>query len=668
MKKPHQVRQLRPDSTPQILTAILSLLLVLVTLVVFWPVKNDSFLVYDDPQYVLSNPHVESGLTLKNIIWAFGNVYASNWHPLTWISLMLDVEIFGHTAAAPHLINLFFHICNTLLLFLCLRGWTGAIWRSGLVAALFAIHPLHVESVAWVAERKDVLSAFFFFMTLWFYGRFARKSTDGKFGAQMNYGLALLCFVFALMSKAMVVSLPFLLLLVDYWPLQRLKADGAGIWPGFKKLAWEKAPFFLLSAVFCAVTFAAQREGGAIQSFGSYSPGARIANSLAAYEEYLAKAVWPVDLMLPYPPFPPLAAATVMGAALLLAGLVFGALWSARKFPFILVGSFWFLGMLVPVIGLVPIGMVSIADRYTYVPLVGLFIVFAWSAGAIAGRRMFAKILMILTAVAALIVCAVLTGWQLNYWQNSQTLFTHAIKINQKNAPAWYELGCYFLQEQKCDDAIHCFVQVVRLAPNYGNPYDDLGLALAAAGRLPEAIASYHQALNNHPNDARAQNNLGMALAMQGQLDQAIFWYRRAVRSDPTDPATFDNLGVALAGEGKIDDAIQQFKLALQIDPDSADAYHNLGLALAQSGRLDEAMENYHKAIRLDPNSSSTYFNLGNAQAQQGNMSNAISSYQTSLKLDPNNPQAQFNLASALRSVGRTNEAGILLDNRQPLK
>lgn len=662
-----KVKRSRADSTPRIYSAILALLLGVVTIIVFWPVKNELFLVYDDPQYVLSNPHVQNGLTLRDVAWAFEATYAANWHPLTWISHMLDIEIFGHAAAAPHLINLFFHVSNTLLLFLILRAWTGAIWRSGLTAALFAIHPLHVESVAWIAERKDVLSTFFLFVTFWFYGRFAQKPHAGKLQPRINYALALLSFIFALMSKPMVVTLPFLLLLVDYWPFQRLRADSVReFFSDLKRLALEKTPFFFSSAVLCAVTIAVQQKGGAIQS--SYSPGVRIENALMAYERYLAKTVWPVDLMLPYPPFPPLTTVAVAGAAMLLTALVVGAFWSARKFPFIITGFFWFLGMLVPVVGLVPVGMVSIADRYTYVPIVGLFIILAWCIGAIGRHRLHLKILMTSVAIVALIACAVMTRSQLSYWQNSETLFTHALRINQENAPAWYQLGSYFLQEGRSDDAIRCFSEVVRLAPNYGNPYDDLGLALAAAGRLPDAIASYHQALASHPNDPKTLENLGMALAMQGHFDEAVYCYQQAIRVDPTDPVTFDNLGVALASEGKTGEAIQQFQMALQLDPNYAEGYHNLGLALAQSGRLDEAIKNYRKAIQINPNAGATYFNLANALAEQGNSAEAISCYDTSLRLDSNNPRAQFNLASVLVSVGRTNDARTHLENALQLK
>lgn len=289
-----------------------------------------------------------------------------------------------------------------MLLFFILRAWTGAIWRSGLVAALFAIHPLHVESVAWIAERKDVLSTFFFFLTLWFYGRFAQKPDAKKSKARLNYALALLFFIFALMSKPMVVTLPFLLLLVDYWPLRRLRtASVREFWSDLRKLAWEKTPFFLLSAVLCAVTITAQQRGAAIQS--NYSSGARIENALMAYEKYLVKTVWPADLMLPYPPFPALTAAVVTGAAALLAVLLIGAFWSARKYPFITMGCLWFLGMLVPVIGMVPIGMASIADRYTYVPVVGLFVIFAWGLGRLCGNRLFLRVLMTSVAIAALV-------------------------------------------------------------------------------------------------------------------------------------------------------------------------------------------------------------------------------------------------------------------------
>jgi hypothetical protein len=431
----------------------ISVLLVVAVFLVFGQTLWHDFVNYDDQDYFYSNPHVKAGLTWSGVMWAFRTGYAANWHPLTWLSLMLDAQLFGPGAAGPHLTNVLLHATNTVLLFLLLQRLTDAHWRSAFVAALFGLHPLHVESVAWAAERKDVLSGLFFMLTLLMYARFVELSKVQSPKSKVFYALSLLLFACGLLSKPMLVTLPFVLLLLDYWPLNRfavstLKFQSSTI----LRLALEKLPFLALSVASSAVTFVAQKD--AVQPFDRIPMGIRAVNAMVSCVRYLRKMFWPVDLAIPYP-YPGHWSFELfwLSAAVFLAAIVF-VVWLGRRFPFLITGWFWYLGMLVPVIGLVQVGAQSMADRYTYLPLIGVFILLVWGAGEVLESWRLPKQVMWSMAMLILAACTARTLDQLRLWQNTETLFHHTITVTKSNAVAYYNLGEYYSGKGKLDEAV----------------------------------------------------------------------------------------------------------------------------------------------------------------------------------------------------------------------
>jgi protein O-mannosyl-transferase len=611
--------------------AVLCLALALGTFIVFGRVLECDYVNCDDPDYVTSNPEVLGGLTLSGAAWAFRTTAAGNWHPLTWLSHMLDVSLFGVGARGPHLLNLLLHVASTVLLFLLLRQFTGAIWRSALVAALFAVHPLHVESVAWISERKDVLSTFFGLLTVCEYGRYARKRagtgtmsrTSFFRGWVLDYSLALLFFAFGLMSKPMLVTLPFVLLLLDYWPLNRMSGAGS-LAPNAKKpslmnpegsrvglrrsvllrLSKEKIPFFLLSAISCAVTFLAQKAGGAVQPFSNLPLELRIENALVAYARYLGKTFWPADLCViyPLPDHWPLGLVLFSASLVCVVSAVAGVL--ARRFPFLPVGWFWFLGTLIPVIGLVQVGAQSMADRYTYLPLTGIFIMLVLGIGEAVARLRLSRLGVIGVGAAATALvgtCAMLTRDQVSYWRDSGTLFRHAIAVSRKNYIAYDALGSYLYERGLVDEAADNYRAALKINPAYADAQSNLGVVLADQGRFDEAIQCYLNALRLNPNLADAHNNLGNALRHRERLEDAIVHYHRALQISPSFAAAYVNLGNALVQQGQFEQAIDQYRTALQIRADFAEAHFNLGAVLVRLGRREEGIAQMLEALRLKP-------------------------------------------------------------------
>lgn len=532
-------------------------LLSLLVLAVFLQAGSFSFTVYDDDQYLTGNPRVQSGLSAEGVAWAFTTTHAANWHPLTWLSHMLDVELFGMDPGAHHRVNVAFHAANTLLLFLVLLRMTAAPGRSAFVAALFAVHPLHVESVAWVAERKDLLCAFFWFLALGAYARYAARPVLKR------YLPVLLLFALALLSKPMAVTLPFVFLLLDFWPLRRASSSA-----GILRLLPEKIPLFALTAASCAVTLVAQQQGGALAPLRALAPGVRLAHALVAYAAYLGKTLWPASLAVFYP-HPGIAppAWKVAGAILLLAALSALAVWRRDRSPWILTGWLWFLGTLVPVIGLVQVGEQAIADRYTYLPLVGIFLALAWELPEIARRCNLPGRALQAGAVLVLLPLAVASWVQTGYWKNGETLFQHALEVTENN---WMAQG-------------------------------NLGWTLTEQGRLAEAIPHYVEALQTHPAFAPAHNNLGVTLGRLGRFGEAEAQFRQALLLAPRFADAHTNLGVVLRQRGAVDEAISQYREALRIRPDAAIAHFNLGNALAQQGKVEEAVRHYLEALKHRP-------------------------------------------------------------------
>ncbi|MGA2787913.1 MAG: tetratricopeptide repeat protein [Verrucomicrobiota bacterium] len=656
-----------------------SLLLAAVTLAVYWPVTSHDFVNCDDGLYVTDNEHVRGGLTLAGIRWAFGALDAANWHPVTWLSHMLDVTLFGMNPEAHHLMNALFHSANVVLLFAWLWRMTGARWRSAMVAALFALHPLHVESVAWVAERKDLLSTCFGFLSLFCYAGYVQKrskvagrepgakaaSISSTRSGSFDYILAFLFLALGLMSKPMLVTWPFLMLLLDYWPLRRFEPTTSKAresqadtrLPTVWTLVREKMPFLFLSLASSIITVIAQANGRAVLSLKQLPFDERLGNALISYARYLGKMFWPVNLVMPYP-FPEhWPAAAVISSSLLVVSLSVGAFWFRRRWPFLSVGWFLFLGLLIPVIGILQVGAQSMADRYTYVPLVGIFIIVVWGVDAILIRWRLPQALGVLGAGLVLAGCVILTRNQLSYWQDSETLLRHTIAATKDNAFACYDLGCYLEDKGQDSAALEYFQRAVRISPNYTKSLNNIGKILANEGHLDEAIQYYNRALQSDPDHLSALNNLGAALADKHQFTEATAMYEKVLRLDPNFVYARYNLGVALEAEGRWEEAVGQYTEALRLKPDYWQAHNCLGYLLMLHGRRDEAVSHFLESLRLNPNQADAHFNLGNALAIQQKYEEAVLQFTECLKLSPNYAPAHKNLGMALARLGRREEA-----------
>lgn len=554
--------------------AVLCAALILLTFAVFRPLTRHRFLEYDDGLLVTRNPHVYSGLQAQNVAWAFTSFSGANWIPVARLSHMLDMELFGLDAGRHHLVNLLLHALNVLLLFGVLSALTGSRWRSALVAALFAVHPLHVESVSWVAERKDVLCALFGLLAVRAYIRQRRKPGRRRLAAVSAF-LAL-----GLMSKPMLVTLPFVLLLLDWWPLGRIRrttVPGGSPPARFPRhLLTEKAPLFGLSIASCLVTLVAQSRGGAITSLDVLPAGVRIANAAIAYAAYLGKLVWPTNLAIIYPVNLAAAWLPTAGAAVLLAGITALAVIAARRRPYLLAGWLWYCGMLVPVSGLVQVGLQSMADRYTYLPLIGVFIALAWVAQEAAARTRRGTVVVSTLCLAALGVLAVLARAQVGLWRDDGTLFEHAVSSTTRNYVAMNNLGTYLAQNGAPERGLALLRDAVRVSPGDSKSWSNLGMILARGRQLVEAESSLRTALRLNPNLVVAHNNLGIVFAMQGGLE----------------------------------DARQEFQAALKLQPDYADGRSNLARIFELQGRWEQSRDTYQLALRDDPHQTGARLGL----------------------------------------------------------
>ncbi len=614
-------------------TTILCGVLLAVTLGVFVQTSNHQFINLDDPLYVTNNPFVKAGITTRNVLWAFTTTAASNWHPFTWLSHMADVEIFGVNPRWHHLTNVFIHTAATLLLFLFLVRITGASWQSLFVAALFALHPLHVESVAWVAERKDVLSCFFWLLTLLFYARYVKQPGFRR------YLLALLSFVVGLMTKPMLVTLPLVMLLLDYWPFNRFNREQApdGTTPGSALffLVREKVPFLLLSVLSAVLTMYAQDKGGALKSLDTASFGLRIGNAVMAYVKYLGKTIWPQDLAILYP-FPssvPLWQALISCLALIFISVA--VIRYRRRHPCLLVGWFWFLVTLVPVIGIVRVGGQSMADRYTYIPLIGLFILCSWLVpDLIRGWRHRQAIVAILSVMVT--SALTITTWhQIGYWKDNISLYQHTLQVTAGNYLILNNYGIALADQGRFAEAILEYQKALRAWPKSATAHVNWGAALAHQGRFVEAIEHYNEALKLIPDYALAHANLGRALANLGRVDEAVAHYEEALRIDPSLADVHLNLGIILIKKGEYENALQHYGMVLQLEPNSAKGPINMGVALAQEGRMDEAIRCFSEALSIDPKSVEAHFNLGIILARQNRVEEATNHFSKALFLKP---------------------------------
>jgi tetratricopeptide (TPR) repeat protein len=562
--------------------ALLCFLLAVVTFAVYLPVRNHEFVRYDDDVYVARNPNVQSGLTAQNIKWAFTASYCSYWHPLTWLSHMLDYQLFDARPGPQHLVNVFLHAANTLLLFIVLNRMTNRIWPCVFVACLFALHPLNVESVAWVAERKNVLSTLFWLLTMLAYARYAERPSIDR------YLITLVLFAMGLMSKPMLVTLPFALLLLDYWPLNRLLNSQFSILNSL----FEKLPFIFLSGISGIITFITAKKVGAMSDVYLVPFRERIANAIVSYLDYIGKMIWPARLAVLYPlPIGGIPAAKVALYAIILVLITALIIYHGRRRKYLLVGWLLFLGTLVPVIGIVQVGAQAMADRYTYVPLIGLFIIIAFAAADLFEKIPFRKIILTTLAGAILLACAVATSIQLKYWKNSFSLFEHTIAVTKNNYVIFNSYASVIGPLGRYEEAAKYLTEAVRIMPNFPEAHHNLGNALRNLGNFDQAIRHYNISLQLDPTYTSAHYGLGLALADKGDYDAAIEHYKICLGPDAD---LKQNTGAAQTADQSLN--------ITRAGPDTPKLLSTIGSAYAQKGQYAQAVEYYKKALQIDPN------------------------------------------------------------------
>ncbi|HEY3853942.1 MAG TPA: tetratricopeptide repeat protein [Verrucomicrobiae bacterium] len=641
-------------------TVLIAFILALGTALLYWPVAGFDFVNLDDPDYVLNNIHIKNGLSWSGLMWCFQAGYAQNWHPLTWFSHMFDCQLFGLRPGPPHLVNVLLHIADSIMLFVAIKRLTGAFWRGAMVAALFAWHPMHVESVAWIAERKDVLSAFFWMLTLWFYARYAEELAVKGPKSKRFYWLALLSFAFGLMAKPMIITLPCVLLLLDWWPLKR---NGNFDRQTFFPLLREKAPFFLLSVASGVMTIIAQTRGGAVAALGIVSPAMRVSNVVVAYLRYIEKLLYPADLSVIYPlefeAHPALvlsAVAFMVGASLLVFDL-------RTKRPYLMFGWFWFLGTLIPVIGIIQVGGQSMADRYTYIPSIGIFIVVCWLAVDVSRNlRGHAAFLAILGATTV-IACAATTQRQIKYWQNSGTLFQHALAIDPNNYIAHGCYGCYLRDNGQLDQAQGEFQRAIEISPIYMVGYTFLSGVLEAKGKNDEAMRVLQDALKVRPDFSDARCEIAKLLFAQGRYPDAQRELEDGLKLDSDDAGLHLYLGYALSGQRNYVEAEEQFALAASLAPEDVASHYQWALALAAQHEYQRAIAQYRATLKLDPDFANALNNLAwilaaNPDAQQRNPVEAIQLASRACALTrTNDPIKIETLANSYAAEGRFEEA-----------
>ena len=617
------------------------LFLIISILCVYWQVRNFSFVNYDDGQYVTENYHVQAGLTLESLRWSLTATQASNWHPLTWLSHMLDCQIYGMNPGHHHMTSVLFHILNSLLLFFIFKKMSGSLWKSAFVAALFALHPLHVESVAWVAERKDVLSTFFWMLTLWCYTRYVESSRLDK------YLLVILFFILGLMAKPMLVTLPFVLLLLDYWPLQRFQLKSsknnnpAKQRPFYFGLIWEKIPLFFLSAASGVVTYLVQKSGGAVSSLVVIPFHDRITNALVSYVSYIGKILWPHNLAVLYPYQRSIALWKIAGAGMLLTMISVFVFRMLRSKPYFAVGWLWYLGTLVPVIGIVQVGSQALADRYTYVPLIGIFLMVAWGISDWVSKRHYRRIILFTLTAIIFSLLTITSRLQVKYWSNSVTLFDHAINVTGDNSTAQLNLGAALTVQGEIEKAEKHYKAALKINPNLAEAHLNIGVYLKGGGKLDDAISHFSKVLN-------------------GKSEKH---YLEVIKINPGYAKAYNNLGVILAGQNKVEAAIVFLSKALQISPGYAGAHFNLGKIYFNRNDPEKAISHYKKALQFDANMIQALYHLSwilstNEDEQYRNGIEAVKLATRLCKITQyRQPLALDALAAAYAETGRYNEA-----------
>jgi protein O-mannosyl-transferase len=679
--------------------AAVCLLLAVVTILAYQGVRHNDFLIYDDDVYVVDNQHVHQGLTAQSIDWAFTTYYASNWHPLTWISHMADWQLYGKNPAGHHMTNVCLHAADAILLFLFLLYITGYLGRSAIVAFLFALHPAHVESVAWLAERKDVLCAFFWFATFLAYAWHLRKPSWKR------YASIILLYACALMAKPMAVTLPFTLLLLDYWPLRRIAftPETRSTWfSSFFKLCIEKWPLFIMAAISSILTFFAQHSGGSVGSLESLPLWERLSNASISYWRYVKIMFWPDPLRAFY--FHQTVNVSVIAAICSVIGLILVTIvcWRIRqKRPYCLIGWLWFLGTLVPVIGIMQVGDQAMAERYTYIPFIGLFIAVVWLVGDTVANSPAFKITAQLLAVAVIAACAVKTYAQVKIWKNTISVFSHVIEVDPRGEIPNASLGVAYERLDKPAQALAYFERALVYSPNWSLPLSYSALCMMqlemqtnnprnmplAGQRLQQALSvapddpdvlsnlalwsalmgkskdeeTYsRRAIAAHPEDVKSYLYLANALESQNDLNGAAQQYRKALDMDPTNYISYNTLGMILSKQGLHQEALKEFRLSLNIKPDQAMAHTNIGRVLLETHQFPEASDEFAQALRFEPESADTHNNLGVAYYQSGNYEKALGQFSDAVRINPAFADARRNLESlqARMKTGNPGPAG----------
>jgi tetratricopeptide (TPR) repeat protein len=650
---------------------LICLALAVMTFIAYAPVIHSEFINFDDGDYVFGNNHITSGLTLQNITWAFTKTHADNYHPLTSLSLMLDCELFGVNPHSFHLTNLLFHIANTLLLFLVLSRMTKNLWSGAFVAALFALHPLHVESVAWVSERKDVLSAFFWMLTLFAYIRYVEKPAVGRFL------LTLLVFTLGLLSKSMLITLPLILFILDYWPLNRLNSKFSVI-----KAFFEKLPFIGLSIVFSVITFLVQWQIGLAKSLSSYPLSWRIENAIVSYVVYIEKLFVPTNLAIFYPhPQGGVPLWQIISAVLLLAIVTSLVLWQLRRCPYFAAGWLWFLVTLIPVIGIVQVGLQARADRYTYVPYIGLFIIIAWGVSEISASLPYRKALLSLSAAFVLLAIGLQTRSQAGFWHDSITLYKHTIAVTKNNWWAHRFLADAFIEKGRLAEGIAQLKESLRIDPENATVQHELAKTLLDKGDVNEAIALYQKLLPPLPDNmadlaginpamasrrdiqiiidlyTEANINFATALLRRGDVNEAAKRFNEVLRMNPNSVIANKNLGDIFLQKGQINEALRRYAAVIQIEPKAVLEYKKLAGILLQKDKLQEAADIYLMIVPFLPGYSEVYTNLGIAFTRQGKLDEAYACFIKVTSISPNFADGFVNLASVLALQGKLEQA-----------
>jgi len=650
---------------------LISILLFIITIAVYAPVRHYDFINFDDGGYVTENKHVQQGFTIDSIKWAFTLIKHNEkayWHPVTWLSHMADCQFFGLNPGMHHLSSLFYHILNAILLFLVFSRMTGSLWKSAFIAALFTLHPIDLDSVAWISERKSLVSTSFWMFTMLAYAHYASRPS------MKRYLLILIAFSLGLMAKPMLVTLPCVLLLLDFWPLYRFKwaqhyensdtTTRPASAPVFQKattsrLVLEKIPMLVLSFTAIWLSYVSLQKNSQILDTSIYHPiSLRLSNALVSYIVYLWKMIRPIDLAIFYP-FPaqipiwqPIAAAI---ALIIVTALI---IMNAKKSPYLVTGWLWFLGTLVPVIGIIQGGLwPQLADRWAYVPFIGLYIIVAWGVPDISLRLRSRIILPAILAPGIIMALIILTSVQLGNWKNSYTLFQHALDVTSGNYIAHNQVGSYFAKKGNHKAAMQHYLKAFEINPSYIITLKNLGNESVRMNNYSQALKYYNDALLRSPFDAGLFNKIGNTLIRMKKTDKAIGYYLQAIDIDPNDPKFYNNLGAAYYIKGETGPAIKEFTKAIEILPDYAEAYYNIGLALEKTGKTDQAVKNYLTALRIDPDYKEAHNSLANIMFKTGNMTKAIQHYKEVLRITPEDAKAHFNIGVAYYNNNQIRQA-----------